>query len=412
MSSSFVTSPWFRFGFPLLLLVAIWLGMSNVVLVIKSNLGMAVNLPYILFLVSLIVAHIFKQSRIAMVAVTMLFSYWLIQVRLQTPLTESSTMLELIMLSLLLPVACFLPYAYKNAGLFSKSFLSYLAFLLLCTFWAWLTRQHIGETDHSTLTENLFFVVPQISRLPLIIVAYLVALVGIAGISVLTRNQILDVVVYSAILLGMNAFVLFHIPYVSTTMFSLSGLLILVYLISAGHEMAFNDPLTQIPGRQALDQDLKHIGKKFTLAMLDVDHFKKFNDTYGHDTGDDVLKLVASRLRLIEGKARVYRYGGEEFSIIYRNKLADEVLPFIEALRQDIESYELVIRNSSKRPKSDAEGVKKRTRKSNSDIVTITISIGVCDSQLHRNPNEALKAADSALYKAKQAGRNCVKLAS
>ncbi|ENM5934189.1 GGDEF domain-containing protein [Vibrio mimicus] len=412
MSSSFVTSPWFRFGFPLLLLVAIWLGMSNVVLVIKSNLGMAVNLPYILFFVSLIVAHIFKQSRIAMVAVTMLFSYWLIQVRLQTPLTESSTMLELIMLSLLLPVACFLPYAYKNAGLFSKSFLSYLAFLLLCTFWAWLTRQHIGETDHSTLTENLFFVVPQISRLPLIIVAYLVALVGIAGISVLTRNQILDVVVYSAILLGMNAFVLFHIPYVSTTMFSLSGLLILVYLISAGHEMAFNDPLTQIPGRQALDQDLKHIGKKFTLAMLDVDHFKKFNDTYGHDTGDDVLKLVASRLRLIEGKARVYRYGGEEFSIIYRNKLADEVLPFIDALRQDIESYELVIRNSSKRPKSDAEGAKKRTRKSNSDIVTITISIGVCDSQLHRNPNEALKAADAALYKAKQAGRNCVKLAS
>ncbi|EEY46066.1 GGDEF domain-containing protein [Vibrio mimicus] len=412
MSSSFVTSPWFRFGFPLLLLVAIWLGMSNVVLVIKSNLGMAVNLPYILFLVSLIVAHIFKQSRIAMVAVTMLFSYWLIQVRLQTPLTESSTMLELIMLSLLLPVACFLPYAYKNAGLFSKSFLSYLAFLLLCSFWAWLTRQHIGETDHSTLTENLFFVVPQISRLPLIIVAYLVALVGIAGISVLTRNQILDVVVYSAILLGMNAFVLFHIPYVSTTMFSLSGLLILVYLISAGHEMAFNDPLTQIPGRQALDQDLKHIGKKFTLAMLDVDHFKKFNDTYGHDTGDDVLKLVASRLRLIEGKARVYRYGGEEFSIIYRNRLADEVLPFIEALRQDIESYELVIRNSSKRPKSDTEGAKKRTRKSNSDIVTITISIGVCDSQLHRNPNEALKAADAALYKAKQAGRNCVKLAS
>ncbi len=107
MSSSFVTSPWFRFGFPLLLLVAIWLGLSNVVLVIKSNLGMAVNLPYILFLIALTVAHIFKQSRIAMVAMTMLLAYWLIQIRLQTPLTVNSTMLELIMLSLLLPVACF-----------------------------------------------------------------------------------------------------------------------------------------------------------------------------------------------------------------------------------------------------------------------------------------------------------------
>ncbi|EGS65805.1 GGDEF domain-containing protein [Vibrio cholerae] len=412
MSSSFVTSPWFRFGFPLLLLIAIWLGLSNVVLVIKSNLGMAVNLPYILFVIALTVAHIFKQSRIAMVAMTMLLAYWLIQIRLQTPLTVNSTMLELIMLSLLLPVACFLPYAYKNAGLFSKSFLSYLAILLLFIFWAWLTQLHIGETDHSSMTEGILFVVPQISRLPLIIVAYLISLAGIAAISVLTRNQILDVVVYSSIVLGMNALVLFHVPYISTIMFTLSGLLILVYLISAGYEMAFNDPLTQIPGRQALDQDLKHIGRKFTLAMLDVDHFKKFNDTYGHDTGDDVLKLVASRLREINGKARVYRYGGEEFSIIYKGKLAKDVLPFIEALRQDIESYELVIRNTNQRPKSHAEGAKKRRTKGNSDIVTITVSIGVCDSEQYRNPIEALKAADGALYKAKQAGRNCVKVAS
>lgn len=185
----------------------------------------------------------------------------------------------------------------------------------------------------------------------------------------LTRNQILDVVVYSSIVLSMNAFVLFHVPYISTIMFTLSGLLILVYLISAGYEMAFNDPLTQIPGRQALDQDLKHIGRKFTLAMLDVDHFKKFNDTYGHDTGDDVLKLVASRLREINGKARVYRYGGEEFSIIYKGKLAKDVLPFIEALRQDIESYELVIRDTNQRPKSHAEGAKNAAEK-----VTVTLS--------------------------------------
>ncbi len=133
MSSSFVTSPWFRFAFPLLLLVAIWLGLSDVVLVIKSNLGMAVNRPTF-SLIALTVAHIFKQSRIAMVAMTMLLAYWLIQILLQTPLTVNSTMLELIMLSLLMPVACFLPYAYKNAGLFSKSFLSYLAILLMFIF--------------------------------------------------------------------------------------------------------------------------------------------------------------------------------------------------------------------------------------------------------------------------------------
>lgn len=412
MSSSVITLPWFRFAFPLLLLAAVWLSMNHLVIVITANSGMAITLPYFLFSIALIVAHIFKQSRIGMVAVTMLIAYAFVQIRLQTPLTESSTLIEFIMLSLLVPVACFLSYAYKNSGLLSKSFASYLAVLALFIFWSWLTQIHLIETGNAHLTNEIFFVIPQLSRLPLIVVAYLVALAGIAAISVLVRNKILDAAVYSAILLAMNALVFFHLPYISTTMFTLSGLLILSYLISSGYEMAFNDPLTQIPGRQALDQDLKHLGKKFTLAMLDVDHFKKFNDTYGHDTGDDVLKLVAAKLREVEGKARVYRYGGEEFSIIYKGKHADDVLPFLDALRAEIEDYELIIRNTSQRPKDNAQGVKKRSAQANSDIVTITVSIGVCDSKQHRNPLQALKSADEALYKAKQAGRNRVELAS
>jgi len=194
-------------------------------------------------------------------------------------------------------------------------------------------------------------------------------------------------------------------------MFSLSGALMMLYLISASHEMAFNDQLTQLPGRHALDIDLRSPGRKFAIAMVDIDHFKSFNDSYGHDTGDDVLKLVASRIRLVKGKAKIYRYGGEEFTILFKGKTAEQAKVYLEHIRQDIEQYDLVIRDSDSRPKDDKYGATKRSD-NRSQSVNITISVGVCDSSLERRAKEAIKRADEALYQAKKAGRNRIKIAS
>ncbi len=411
MSSSLVTSPWFRFAFPLMLLAAMWYGMNNVIVLTRANIGLAGGLPYALFLSSIAIAYIFKQSRMAMVACAMLISYWVIQYRLQSPLYTGSTLLELSILSFLLPVACLLSYAFKNGALISRAFFIYLILLALFGLWAYITVDYYVSSGIGNLKDTFLFSVPEISKLPFILVLYLLAMIGITGIFVLTKNRIMDVFIYTAVLTSATTFIFFQLQFVSSTMFSLSGALMMLYLISASHEMAFNDQLTQLPGRHALDIDMRNPGRKFAIAMVDIDHFKSFNDSYGHDTGDDVLKLVASRIRLVKGKAKIYRYGGEEFTILFKGKTAEQAQEYLEVVRQDIEQYDLVIRDTDSRPKSDRYGATKRSDQ-RSHAVNITISVGVCDSSLERNAKEAIKRADDALYKAKKAGRNQIKIAS
>ncbi|MEZ9230246.1 GGDEF domain-containing protein [Vibrio amylolyticus] len=408
MSPSIVTSNWFRVAFPLCLITSLWIGMSNVITVTQSNIDIAVNLPIVLFFFALILSHSFNQSRCAMIAFAMMLSYWVIQSRLQTSLSTGTSLLELSLLAFLLPVAALLTYAFKDSNLSSKSFVFYILINILFIAWSYLTVTHFGVESIALFQQGLLFVVPQVSHLPFVLVMYLVALTGITAILVLRNNRIADVVSYSAILTASATFIFFDIPYISSTMFSLAGLLLLIYLISASHELAFNDGLTGIPGRHALEMDLKQLGRKYSIAMLDVDHFKAFNDTYGHDTGDDVLKLVASRLALVGGKARVYRYGGEEFTAVFRGRYLDDVLEHLELVREDIAQYEMALRNVSTRPKDKKTGASKRGKASEAETVKITISIGVADSSSDRKPQNVIKLADKALYKAKQTGRNKV----
>ncbi|QXO16205.1 MULTISPECIES: GGDEF domain-containing protein [Vibrio] len=411
MTSSLVNSYWFRFFFPIALLCALWLGMNNVILLTRANFGIAGSLPYVLFITAIAIAQLFKQSRIGMIASAMMLGYWIIQTRLQTSLDHGSALLELSLLATLLPVACLLAYTFKNTGLVSRGFTLYLAILVMFLGWSSLiiTQYQAGEFSLGG-GDGILFALPGISKLPFIVVLYLLALTGLTGIFVLTRNHLMDVVIYSSILLASNTFIFFQVQFVSCTMFSLAGILLILHLLSASHEMAFIDRLTQLPGRQALDLDIRHLRGNFAVAMIDVDHFKKFNDTYGHDTGDDVLKLVASRLSLIQNKARVYRYGGEEFTVVFKGKRARDAMEYLELLRSDIAQYDLVVRNLTARPKDDKDGAKHR-KGAKSQSVNVTVSIGVCHSAQQSDPFAALKLADNALYKAKQSGRNCVKSA-
>jgi GGDEF domain-containing protein len=144
--------------------------------------------------------------------------------------------------------------------------------------------------------------------------------------------------------------------------------------------------------------------------MLDVDHFKKFNDTYGHDTGDDVLKMVASRLMKTQGGAKVYRFGGEEFTIVFKGKYTEDCEAHVEEVRELIAEYEMILRDQDSRPDDNKQGRKKRgSADSKKKTVSVTASFGVADSRSARNPTDVIKLADDALYKAKKAGRNCVK---
>jgi len=197
------------------------------------------------------------------------------------------------------------------------------------------------------------------------------------------------------------------------SVFSIAAALILVFsVIQESHNMAFRDDLTGLPSRRALNEELQGLGSRYCIAMLDVDHFKRFNDRYGHDVGDQVLKMVAGRMLMVTGGGRPFRYGGEEFTVIFLGKSSKDAAPHLEKLRQDIADYKMNIRGDD-RPKDNNNAESKRASTSQSGDVSVTISIGVAEATPNRaTPAEVIKAADQALYKAKNGGRNQVCLAS
>jgi diguanylate cyclase (GGDEF)-like protein len=185
-----------------------------------------------------------------------------------------------------------------------------------------------------------------------------------------------------------------------------AGAMILAALLQESHKLAFRDELTGLLARRALQERLRSLGPRYALAMVDVDHFKKFNDTHGHDVGDQVLKLVARRLAQVDGGGIAYRYGGEEFAVLFADLDAAQATRHLEAIRGGIERYKMAVRGED-RPKNPEDSHSLRLNKPPQKTLSVTVSIGLAQpgGEL-RTPAEVLKAADEALYRAKQAGRN------
>ena len=156
------------------------------------------------------------------------------------------------------------------------------------------------------------------------------------------------------------------------------------------------DELTGLPNRKAMERDLeaeneqvKRGGYHFSIAMVDADHFKNVNDKYGHVFGDYVLEELSGRLSEgIRPYDRVYRYGGEEFLILLSDTTLEEAHDVLDRLRLKV-GGEII---------SDGE-----------KSIRLTISIGAAASS-HANVPTLVKFADDALYRAKESGRNCVRV--
>jgi diguanylate cyclase (GGDEF)-like protein len=240
-----------------------------------------------------------------------------------------------------------------------------------------------------------------------------------------------------------------------------AALILAASLIETSYVLAYHDELTGIRGRRAFNESLLSLDHQYAIAIVDIDHFKKFNDTYGHDVGDQVLCMVAKRLTQVAGGGQAFRCGGEEFAIVFRNTSAREAFEHLDALRQTIEKSTFQVRGSDRRTARRAERVAEKNagidsdrrsvtgeqdrRKSAKkaglrsdgrirkpalseaegssgaelresrqlDCVSVTVSIGVAEpSTRYRQPEQVIQAADQALYRAKHKGRNRVELAS
>lgn len=195
-------------------------------------------------------------------------------------------------------------------------------------------------------------------------------------------------------------------PGVFGAFMSAAGIVLLVSVLQESHRLAFRDELTSLPSRRALEERLRGLGPVYAIAMVDVDHFKQFNDTHGHDIGDQVLKLVATRLAGIEGGGTAYRYGGEEFAVLFPGRSLVEAITHLEKLRRDIETYRMAVRKPD-RPKDPQTGTKQRATRAPDNTLSVTVSIGAAErSERDLVPALVLRSADEALYRAKRAGRN------
>jgi diguanylate cyclase (GGDEF)-like protein len=178
---------------------------------------------------------------------------------------------------------------------------------------------------------------------------------------------------------------------------------ILVVIIDS-YFLAYRDELTKLPSRRALQQYTLSLGRQYTVGMVDIDHFKKFNDNYGHDIGDQVLKLVAAKIAQVKGGGRVFRFGGEEFIVVFPGKDVSESALLLENIRQIVADYSIVIRHPIRKSKKSRKSQDKKNAKS----VSVSISIGVATRKNKESFDETVKNADQALYRAKKNGRNNV----
>ena len=160
--------------------------------------------------------------------------------------------------------------------------------------------------------------------------------------------------------------------------------------------IARRDPLTGLGNRRALEEDLDQLearvrryGHRYCMAVIDIDHFKSYNDTYGHQAGDEVLQAVAAQLKAhTRGGDEVYRYGGEEFLCIFpEQSLATGALA-VQRMRIGLERLAI--------PHADGP----------TDMLTFSAGLAMLDPDHPRSTSEVLKEADEALYSAKELGRN------
>lgn len=185
-----------------------------------------------------------------------------------------------------------------------------------------------------------------------------------------------------------------------------AGLMLAIAVVHDTYRLAFRDELTGLPSRRALNERLMSLGSHYTLAMLDVDHFKRFNDEWGHELGDHVLRMVARKVEMVGGGGRAYRYGGEEFAIVFAGRSLRDAWGHLEGLRKGVAAHRLAIRGPS-RPVTTEPGLAQRGTGAVGQSVSVTISIGVAQrDERNTTPAEVLLAADRALYRAKDKGRN------
>lgn len=401
-----------RLPVPLLFIgVAVWLrpGVGEVGGDMLTLLG---YLPWLLTAITGILAWQFNRVRFLLLAAITAFVYAVVQLRLQVSLEDPSALEAYTGLSYALPIMLLALILLPERGILNGYGAISLATVLGLGlfsggFTPWFAQWFPQHTEWFALRPVEDFVLSWVS-------SGLFAVATAAGLIVLLwRNSACEAALLATLLATFLVLGLLHLEHISVVLFIAAGSSQLFSIMRSSHDMAYRDELTGLLGRRALNERLEGLGRRYCLAMLDVDHFKKFNDTHGHDVGDEVLKLVASRISRVGGGGTAFRYGGEEFCVVFPRKSILDCVGPLEDVRESIADYRMALRDRGKRPTASREGARKRggmATKFGPNTVAVTVSLGLAErSEENFSADEVIKAADQALYRAKRAGRNRLK---
>ncbi len=366
----------------------------------KNLQSLIAFIPYIIFSLAALLSIVYARLRIFMTVLILVFNYWLLGDLLNPNISywdnftiefsfNAATFLGPI------NIALFAYWSEKGSFLtdiLSKVFVlsSQIAVIVLLS-----NYQYLPALEILTLMAWPLDYPSWLNISPLSFISFILAFTFVFIKTCRQPTKTNSALLFSLLCLFFAFQQLLHPGYLVILM-AASGLFLMGSMIHEGLHMAFKDELTNLPGRRALNEQLAKLGRQYTLAMLDVDHFKKFNDTYGHDLGDYVLKIVAQEIQKVSGGGRAFRYGGEEFTIVFLGKNKDDVLGHLEDIRELIAQRKIPVKNQKQNTSKPVD-------------VSVTISIGVAQrTGDNKTPEHVLKAADEALYRAKRGGRNQV----
>ncbi|MNO37299.1 Response regulator PleD [compost metagenome] len=364
--------------------------------------------PYVMFVIGAVISWKFNRSReffILLILALCLASITYLPETADTTIRAADIYL---IICLVIPINIAAFSLFKERGILSLwggIRIGMIFSQILLSFWLIDSRQPkvLALLNKDLLPVNLQSIT-SISQVSIIFFAAALVILILRQIKYKSSQDIS----FIAVLTGLF-FVLHHNsdPILYAIFFAVAGIILITSIIQDSYSMAFTDELTGLPSRRALKQDMMKLGMNYVIAMLDIDHFKKFNDTYGHDTGDEVLKLVATTIKDVTGGGKSFRYGGEEFTILFPGKSVNEVIPHLEELREKISKRAFTLRNRRGKGKSKSKR-KTRSAKAGKQIY-ITVSIGVSQkNDKFKTPDAVMKSSDTALYRAKKKGRNCV----
>jgi diguanylate cyclase (GGDEF)-like protein len=355
-------------------------------------------IPYVIALLAIFMSVWYQNSNSFYLVCFVLISFIFISISQghMPMLVEAVTML-----SILFPLNIIWLSFSKERGIFSNYGINKAIIVSAQLLWVFINIKIKSSTPVTQGISKFYIGI----KVPAVVIYILV--VGLMLSCYLLKNRYMDLIYVSVLITSIISFYFSNRILLVAIFTSAIFVIVVIAMFDVSYSLAFYDPLTGVLSRRALEQELLKLGnRKYAIAMVDLDFFKKVNDSYGHDIGDEVLKMVASILNRTLSKAKVFRYGGEEFIVIFTGKSYNDTTTQLERTRRTIERRPFIVR-SDNRPIEKSDKATKYSK--GKGKINITVSIGLAQkTDLLKTGYDVIKKADEALYNSKNGGRNCI----